>query len=179
MAFLFAAKADGRRRIASVAACLMAGVLSVAPTVGAFAHGYWPPQHGGVMSFYDNEISFEMVRRPEGLYFYASDHGSPLEVEGAQGKIWIENTKRAPGQPNELEYVLTPAAGHLLAKGVRLEAHKKLTIRVTFADRFVGEGGFDLADTGSAKAAAAGKAVGEGGFGGLRLWRGFKKSEPQ
>jgi hypothetical protein len=107
-------------------------------TVGAGAHGNWPPKHGGLKNDDRGEVEFELVVRGERVVIYLEDHGEAMSTVGASGVLSFErgqsvwSTKIASGGKNLL-------AGRLprpLKKGDRV------VVDVNFRDGSIAKGGF-------------------------------------
>ncbi|WP_295379422.1 hypothetical protein [uncultured Pseudacidovorax sp.] len=105
--------------------CAGALLLAASPWV-AFAHGDWPPKHGGVMN--DGETSFELVQRRDGLHFYVEDHGERVRMAGSTPTLLVRRngTERTHAGKPQGDNVLFFA-------GVRLHPSDDVMVRVTFA----------------------------------------------
>lgn len=67
-------------------------------------------KHGGV--FVETKaLDFEVVAKPDLLQVYVSDHGKPVKLEGAKGKVTLLNGTE------KTEVDLKPAGDRLEAKG--------------------------------------------------------------
>ena len=102
----------------------------------AWAHGDWPPQHGGIMNT-GGETSFELVQAATGVYFYASDHGEPLSTQGATGKL----TQVRTGATITYE-AKADGKERLLVKGLRVRSGERITLQVVFSAGNVAVGRF-------------------------------------
>lgn len=102
---------------------------SAAVSVNALAHGD-KPRFGGVVSSAE-DISFELVDAGGKAKVYVSDHGKPVAMTGASGKLTVLNG----GEKTELP--LEAAGGNALAaKGdAKLAKGAKAIAAVTFADK--------------------------------------------
>lgn len=107
-------------------------------TAGAVqAHGDYPPKHGGQVSN-DDEIQFEMVKRQDGLHFYASDHGDALQVPGAKGTLKVTSGK------STREFRVTSAGDRFIAKGATARTGDVAVLNVTFANGSIAHGTFKI-----------------------------------
>lgn len=72
-------------------------------------HGH-TAKHGGV--FVETKaLDFEIVAKPDLIQIYVEDHGKPVKLDGAKGKVTLLNG----AQKTEVE--LVPAGDKLEAKG--------------------------------------------------------------
>lgn len=88
---------------------LIAALVAVAsPT---FAKGDHTAKHGGI--FVETKaLDFEIVAKPDLIQVYVADHGKPVKIEGATGKVTLLNGSE------KSEVALAPAGGDRLeAKG--------------------------------------------------------------
>ncbi len=83
--------------------------LTGAATLAAGAHGH-DPKFGGVV-VETKAGDFEIVAKADVLQIHISDHGKPIELNGAKAKI----TLLTGTEKSEVE--LLPAGGKLEAKG--------------------------------------------------------------
>ena len=97
---------------AILAACVVLASASVAVHASdPHKHVDAKPKHGGMVKEV-NDVTYELVAKPEMIAVYVEDHGKPLDLKGATGKV----TLRAGN--NRKEVALTPAGGNKLeAKG--------------------------------------------------------------
>ncbi|MDO9434843.1 hypothetical protein [Hydrogenophaga sp.] len=72
---------------------LMVSLCLMAAPMAAWAHGDWPPKHGGLMNE-GGETSFELVQRPDGIHFYVEDHGEMVSTSGSQATLTVANPKQ-------------------------------------------------------------------------------------
>jgi len=94
----------------------------------AQAHGDAKPQHGGVVQT-ASDLVFELVALPDGAAIYIEDHGKPMSVAGASGKLTVLNGA------DKSEAELKPAGDKLEAKGIKLARGSKVVASVTTADK--------------------------------------------
>jgi hypothetical protein len=79
-------------------------------SVAAFAKDDHTPKHGGI--FVETKaLDFEIVAKPDTIKVYVADHGKPVKLEGAKGKVTLLNGSE------KTEVDLTPAGDKLEAKG--------------------------------------------------------------
>lgn len=91
---------------------LFAAALLTAPVAQAFAQvkDDHTAKHGGI--FVETKaLDFEIVAKPDVIQVYVNEHGKPVRLEGAKGKMTLLNG----GEKTEVE--LTPAGDKLEAKG--------------------------------------------------------------
>jgi hypothetical protein len=90
-------------------------VLAAALAVGAFsgaavAKDDHTAKHGGI--FVETKaLDFEIVAKPDTIQVYVADHGKPVKLEGAKGKVTLLNGSE------KTEVDLAPAGDKLEAKG--------------------------------------------------------------
>jgi hypothetical protein len=108
---------------------LVAMTVSLAVSGTALAHGD-KPKHGGVVSS-ANDMSFELVNKDGKATVYVSDHGKPVDTNGATGKLTVLNGTEKTEVPLEAagENTLATKGEAKLAKG------SKAIAAMTFADR--------------------------------------------
>lgn len=84
----------------------------LAASGAAFAAGdhHHGPKHGGIV-VQSRALDFEIVPQPDLIQVYVSDHGKPVKLEGAKGKVTLLNGSE------KTEVDLTPAGDKLEAKG--------------------------------------------------------------
>ncbi len=114
--------------------CACALLVAASPWA-AFAHGDWPPKHGGVMN--DGETSFELVQRRDGLHFYVEDHGELVRTAGSTPTLIVRRNgaeKSHAGKPQ--------GDNALFFAGVRLQPSDDVVVRVTFVQGAVAVGRF-------------------------------------
>lgn len=76
----------------------------------AYAADDHGPKHGGI--FVETKaLDFEVVARPDVIQVYVGDHGKPVKLDGARGKVTLLNGSE------KTEVDLTPAGDKLEAKG--------------------------------------------------------------
>lgn len=74
------------------------------------AHDHGKPKHGGV--FVETKaLDFEIVAKPDLIQVYVGDHGKPVKLDGAKGKVTLLNGTE------KTEIDLAPAGDKLEAKG--------------------------------------------------------------
>ncbi|MCU0919371.1 MAG: hypothetical protein MUF08_02820 [Burkholderiaceae bacterium] len=95
---------------------------------GAHADGDSKPKRGGTVQS-ANHMNFELVAQADGAAIYIDDHGKPVPVAGASGKL----TVLSGADKSEAE--LKPAGDKLEAKGIKLASGSKVVASVTMADK--------------------------------------------
>jgi hypothetical protein len=76
----------------------------------AFAKDDHTPKHGGI--FVETKaLDFEIVAKPAVIHVYVIDHGKPVKLEGAKGKVTLLNGSQ------KTEVDLAPAGDKMEAKG--------------------------------------------------------------
>lgn len=68
------------------------------------------PKHGGIV-VETKALDFEIVAKPDVIHVYVADHGKPVKLEGAKGKVTLLNGSA------KTEIDLAPAGDKLEAKG--------------------------------------------------------------
>jgi hypothetical protein len=112
------------RFVASILVVLVA-VLAMGTV---HAHGDAPPKHGGIVKV-ANDITFELVVKPDSAEIYLDDHGAALPTAAMKGKLTVLNGT----EKSEAE--LKPAGGNRLeAKGVKIAPGAKAVAAVSSAD---------------------------------------------
>ncbi|MDP1645039.1 MAG: hypothetical protein Q8L71_05995 [Thiobacillus sp.] len=104
---------------------LALGALSL---TAAHADSAAKPKRGGVVQS-ANHLDFELVTQADGASIYIDDHGKPVSVVGASGKL----TLLSGDAKSEAE--LKPAGDKLEAKGIKLASGSKVVASVTLADK--------------------------------------------
>ena len=94
-----------------------------------FAHGDWPPKHGGVMSV-GGEITFELVRRSNDVLIYVEDHGEFVATSGAIGSIEVFGDDGT--QTVEL---MSAGANTLVANRVQFASGDRIRVRAMLPNR--------------------------------------------
>ena len=86
-------------------------------------------KHGGI--FVETKaLDFEVVARPNTLQVYVSDHGKPVKLDGAKGKVTLLNGSE------KTEVNLVPAADRFEAKGsYKVTKGTKVIASVTLAGK--------------------------------------------
>lgn len=88
-------------------ATLVAAIVAVAPVHAADDH---KPQHGGVV-VETKTGDMELVAKPDLIVIHVSDHGKPMKLTSAAGKVTVFNGS------DKTEAPLTLAGDKLEAKG--------------------------------------------------------------
>jgi hypothetical protein len=68
------------------------------------------PKHGGIV-VETKALDFEVVAKPDLIQIYVGDHGKPVKLDGAKGKVTLLNGSE------KTEVELTPAGDRMEAKG--------------------------------------------------------------
>ena len=105
----------------------------------AYAHGDWPPKHGGVMN--DGETSFELVERGDGVLVYVEDHGEPVRTASSKPTLVVlhDGAREVKGE----SYDGAPRGeNQLFFPKVRLRTTDEVQLRVTFANGSIAIGKF-------------------------------------
>ncbi len=90
----------------AAASVVFAGTL----VATAFAADDHSAKHGGI--FVETKaLDFEIVARPDAIQVYVADHGKPVKLDGAKGKV----TLLSGAEKTETE--LVPAGDKMEAKG--------------------------------------------------------------
>ena len=101
--------------------------LGASSFTAAHADGAAKPKRGGVVQS-ANHLDFELVAQADGASIYIDDHGKPVPVAGASGKLTVLNGT------DKSEAELKPAGDKLEAKGVKLVSGSKAVASVVTAD---------------------------------------------
>ena len=102
--------------------------LAALSFTAAHADGVAKAKHGGVVQK-ANDITYELVAHADGAAIHINDHGKPVSVTGASGKL----TVLTGADKSEAE--LKPAGDKLQAKGIKLAPGSKVVASVTTADK--------------------------------------------
>ncbi|MFW2353993.1 hypothetical protein [Hydrogenophaga sp.] len=102
--------------------------LAALSFTAAQADGVAKAKHGGVVQK-ANDITYELVANVDGAALHIDDHGKPVSVVGASGKL----TVLSGADKSEAE--LKPAGDKLEAQGIKLPAGSKVVASVTTADK--------------------------------------------
>ena len=94
----------------------------------AQADGVATPKHGGVVQK-ANDVTYELVTHADGAAVHVSDHGKPVSVAGASGKLTVLSGA------DKSEADLKPAGDKLEAKGIKLAPGSKVVASITTADK--------------------------------------------
>ena len=94
----------------------------------AQADGVAKAKRGGVVQK-ANDITYELVALADGAAIYVDDHGKPVAVTGARGKLTVLDGA------TKSEAELKPVGDKLEAKGIKLVAGSKVVATVTTADK--------------------------------------------
>ena len=92
------------------------------------ADGVAKAKRGGVVQK-ANDITYELVALADGAAIYVDDHGKPVAVTGASGKLTVLDGA------TKSEAELKPVGDKLEAKGIKLVAGSKVVATVTTADK--------------------------------------------
>jgi hypothetical protein len=93
-----------------LASILAAAAVALAAPAFAQKDDHGKPKHGGV--FVETKaLDFEIVAKPDVLQVYVADHGKPVKLDGAKGKVTLLNGSE------KTEVDLAPAGDKLEAKG--------------------------------------------------------------
>lgn len=95
----------------------------------ALAAGDHAAKHGGI--FVETKaLDFEIVARPDGIQVYVADHGKPVKLDGAKGKVTLLNGTE------KTEVDLVVAGDRLEAKGAfKVQQGTKGIAAVTLAGK--------------------------------------------
>jgi hypothetical protein len=83
---------------------------AIAMAAPAFAKDDHTAKHGGIV-VETKALDFEIVAKPDVIHVYVGDHGKPVKLEGAKGKVTLLNGSE------KTEVSLAPAGDKLEAKG--------------------------------------------------------------
>ncbi|MES2785744.1 MAG: hypothetical protein V4684_09795 [Pseudomonadota bacterium] len=87
---------------------LIAAVIAIGAP--AFAKDDHAAKHGGI--FVETKaLDFEIVAKPDVIHVYVGDHGKPVKLDGAKGKVTLLNGS----EKSEID--LAPAGDKMEAKG--------------------------------------------------------------
>lgn len=103
---------------------LALGALSF---TAAHADSAAKPKRGGVVQS-ANHMDFELVAHADGAAIHIDDHGKPVSVAGASGKLTVLNG-------TDKSEALSPAGDKLEAKGIKLPPGSKVVASITTADK--------------------------------------------
>ena len=106
---------------------LTLGLAALSLTV-AQADGVAKAKYGGVVQK-ANDITYELVAQADGAAIYVDDHGKPVAVTGASGKLTVLDGS------TKSEAELKPVGDKLEAKGIKLAPGSKVVAAVTTADK--------------------------------------------
>jgi uncharacterized Zn-binding protein involved in type VI secretion len=87
---------------------LVAAAIAIAAP--AFAKDDHTPKHGGIV-VETKALDFEIMAKPEAIQVYVADHGKPVKLDGAKGKVTLLNGSE------KTEVDLAPAGDKMEAKG--------------------------------------------------------------
>ena len=104
---------------------LALGALSF---TAAHADSAAKPKRGGVVQS-ANHLDFELVAQADGVSICIDDHGKPVAMAGASGKL----TVLSGTDKSEAEF--KPAGDKLEAKGIKLTSGSKVVASVTTAEK--------------------------------------------
>ena len=122
-----------RRAMTRLQWVLSAGLLACCGV--SWAHGDWPPKHGGQMND-GGETSFEMVGRGPVIMFYVEDHGTPMAMHGARGTVTVTR-----GTTTASADVRFDTGNRLVARlPQRLQKGDRVLVKVTMANGSISAG---------------------------------------
>ena len=101
--------------------------LGASSFTAAHADSAAKPKRGGVVQS-ANHLDFELVAHADGAAIHIDDHGKPVSVAGASGKLTVLSGA------DKFEAELKPAGDKLEAKGVKLASGSKAVASVVTAD---------------------------------------------
>lgn len=114
----------------------IAAILAVSGI--AFASGDHTAKHGGIY-VETKALDFEVVAKPDVVQVYVNDHGKPVKLDGAKGKITLLNGSE------KTEIDLAPAGDKLEAKGAyKVAKGTKGIVSVTLAGKAAATARFEL-----------------------------------
>ena len=102
--------------------------LAALSFTAAQADGVSKAKYGGVVQK-ANDITYELVAHADGAAIHINDHGKPVSVVGATGKLTVLSGA------DKSEAALKPAGNKLEAKGIKLAPGSKVVASVTTADK--------------------------------------------
>ena len=102
--------------------------LAALSFTAAQADGVSKAKYGGVVQK-ANDITYELVAHTDGAAIHINDHGKPVSVVGATGKLTVLSGA------DKSEAALKPAGDKLEAKGIKLAPGSKVVASVTTADK--------------------------------------------
>lgn len=91
-------------------AITIVAILAASGTVFAEGKHEHSAKHGGVV-VETKALDFEVVAKPDLIQIYVNDHGKPVKLDGAKGKVTLLNGAE------KAEVELAPAGDKLEAKG--------------------------------------------------------------
>lgn len=95
----------------------------------ALASGDHAAKHGGIF-VETRALDFEIVAKPDSIQVYVADHGKPVKLEGAKGKVTLLNGS------DKTEVDLVVAGDRLEAKGAfKVQKGTKGIAAVTLAGK--------------------------------------------
>ena len=113
--------------IKSLALCFLVALGALSATA-AHADAVAKPKRGGVVQS-ANHLDFELVGQADGASIYIEDHGKPVSLAGASGKLTVLSGT------DKSEAELKPAGDKLEAKGIKLASGSKVVASVTTAEK--------------------------------------------
>jgi hypothetical protein len=115
---------------------LIAAAVSLAAP--AFAKDDHTAKHGGI--FVETKaLDFEIVAKPDVIQVYVADHGKPVKLDGAKGKVTLLNGSE------KTEVDLAPAGDKMEAKGsFKVAKGTKGIALVTLAGKSAATARFEL-----------------------------------
>lgn len=95
-------------------------------------------KHGGIF-IETKALDFEIVAKPDALQVYVADHGKPVKLDGARGKVTLLNGSE------KTEVDLAPAGDKLEARGAfKVAKGTKGIASVTLAGRSATSARFEV-----------------------------------
>jgi hypothetical protein len=111
-------------------------MLAGAVAMPAFAAEDHKPQHGGVVAE-TKAGDMELVAKPELIVIHVSDHGKPMKLTGASGKVTVFNGSEKTEAPLALAGDKLEAKGSFkIAAGTKVLAEVSLNGKPAVAARF-------------------------------------------
>lgn len=89
---------------------LVAAAVALCAPAFAQKDDHGQPKHGGIV-VETKALDFEIVFKPHVIQVYVGDHGKPVKLDGAKGKVTLLNGS------DKTEVELAPAGDKLEAKG--------------------------------------------------------------
>lgn len=102
--------------------------LSALGSTAAHADSAAKPKRGGVVQA-ANHLDFELVAHADGAAIHIDDHGKPVPVAGASGRLTVLTGAE------KTEADLKPVGDKLEAKGIKLAPGAKVVAAITMAEK--------------------------------------------